>query len=94
MISPDGATSATPSEVARHQDWRFYDDLHHRMEFFKNAFGIQFGFKALESTVNGLAFLQSHSSHAMFLVGLVVPQVGRGGVDAGSAVACQDRTRR
>ncbi len=39
--------------------------------FLKDAFGVQFGLEAFESAVYGLAFFQSHSSHAVFLVGLV-----------------------
>lgn len=35
--------------------------------FLKDALAIQLRFKALESTVNGLSFFHSHSTHAMIL---------------------------
>ena len=62
--------------------------------FFEDSLGVQFRFKTLESTVNGLAFLHSHSTHAMILgwFGLV-PRFVRGALDGGIRVACQDRTR-
>lgn len=41
--------------------------------FLENAFSIEFGFKSLESPVNGFAFLQSHSTHASFVGCLVGP---------------------
>jgi hypothetical protein len=61
--------------------------------FFEDTLGIQFGLKAFESTVNGLTFFHSHSTHAMILgwFGLV-PQFLRGAVNAPSACPCQDRT--
>jgi hypothetical protein len=37
--------------------------------FFEDTLGIKLGLEAFKSTVNGLAFLHDHSTHAMIVVG-------------------------
>jgi hypothetical protein len=61
--------------------------------FFKDTLGIQFGFEAFESTVNGLAFLHNHSTHAI-LVGWFgwFRLFCRGAGNAGCIPACQGGT--
>lgn len=33
--------------------------------FLEDSFGIEFGFEAFESTIDGLAFIEIHSTHAV-----------------------------
>jgi ABC-type uncharacterized transport system permease subunit len=60
--------------------------------FFEDAFGIQFGLEALQSTIDGLAFFDNHSTHAVKKSVLRLVPIGWGAETRSIEPVCQGGT--